>query len=208
MDLEAIDRTIRQAYRKNGREFSQEQGRTPLSDLIAKDALPEMSEMTEAMLCEFAAEHHIAIAEGLSREELVEAIRQALEINWEERTRGMVAMLDYFFADGPHPLLVVRRIFAIVKAVRPKLIFGMSLRQLAVLCDDGRGPFSDGRATQSARIKRLFEEPIAKAGMRGTKASFQKTEAATAKYAARAKGNQNRLGKDYLAEVEKQRKAV
>ena len=87
---------------------------------------------------------------------------------------------------------------AVVKAIRPKLTLNMSCAQLAVLCDDGKGRTSDGRATQSARIKRLYEEPIRKAGMRGCKAPFQKDQSAVAAYSHAQQGNQNRFGSDYL----------
>jgi hypothetical protein len=198
MNWDRIDATVRSAYRKNGREMAQANGKTPLSDLIAKDPVPALDEMTELMLCDYAATHHVPIGEDLSRAELIDRIKEALETNWEERVRGMIAMLDYIFEDGPHPLCVYRRTTAVVKAIRPRLTLDMSCAQLAVLCNDGQGRTSDGRATVSARIKRVFEEPISKAGMRGCKASFQKTESAGEAYSAAARGNQNRLGSDFL----------
>jgi hypothetical protein len=197
MDWEKIDSTLRQAYRKNGKEFNVHRGATPLTDLIAKDPLPDTGAMTAFALCEFAAEHHIAIAEGLSREEIIDAIHSALATNWEERARGMIAMLDYVYQDGPHPISVYRRLMAIVKAIRPSLALNMSCSQLAVLCDDGKGRTSDGRGTQSARIKRLYEEPIRKKGMLGCKAPFQKDDSSGDSYSRAQQGNQNRLGSDY-----------
>jgi hypothetical protein len=205
MNWDRVDATVRQAFRKNGKDYEQVRGRTPLSDLIAKDPVPDLDEMTEQILCEFAAEHHIAIPEGLDREQLIETIKTSLLTNWEERLRGMAAMLDYFFEDGPHPLAVIRRVYAVVKAIRSTLILKMSAAQIAVLCDDGKGRTCDGRATVVARIKRLFSEPIKKKGMRGFKASFQKTEDAGRSYSGSAKGNQNRRGRDFL-ELAPQRK--
>lgn len=198
MDWERIDSTVREAFRKNGKEVSVHRGSTPLSELIAKDPMPDVGAMTELQLCEYAADHHVAIAEGLSREEIIAAIQESLEANWEERTRGMTAMLDYIYVDGPHPLAVYRRLMAVVKAIRPKLTLNMSCAQLAVLCNDGNGRSSDGRATQSARIKRLYEDPIRKTGMRGCKATFQKDESAVAAYSLAQQGNQNRLGTEFL----------
>lgn len=198
MDWDRIDATVRTAYRKNGKEYDQAKGRTPLSDLIAKDPIPDLDGMTELMLCEFAAEHHIAIGENLGQDELIEVIKEALQKNWEERVRGMVRMLDYFYEDGPHPLVVIRRVMAVVKAIRPSLINDMSCAQIAVLCHDGKGRTSDGRATVSERIKRLFEEPIKKVKMRGFKATFQKTMTAGDAYSDAALGNRNRLGKAFL----------
>lgn len=198
MNWERVDATVRAAFRKNGHDMYRPNGRTPLSDLVAKDPLPDIDEMTEIMLCDFAAEHHIAIGEGLNREEMIEAIKEALAQNWEERVRGMVRMIDYFFEDGPHPLAVIRRVLAVAKAIRPEAIHNMSLAQIAVLSDDGKGRTCDGRATVSERIKRLFEEPIRKSGMRGFKTGFQKTDSANHNYSVAGQGNQNRLGKDFL----------
>jgi hypothetical protein len=125
-------------------------------------------------------------------------LKDASDKNWDERLKAIRGLLDYIFADGPHPLAVIRRIYGITKAVRPNCIIEMSLADLAVLCDDGRGRSSDGRATQSARIKRIFEQPIRKAGMRGFKANFQKNESAGESYSRAQTGNKNRLGSDYL----------
>lgn len=199
MDWPRVDATIRHAYARNGHEHEAITQRTPLGDLMAKDPTPDLDGMSELQLCDYAAVHNIALGEGLARLELIEAIKLALEINWEERVRGMIGMLDYFYADGPHPLAVYRRATAIVKAIRPKLVLNMSCEELAILCDDGKGRTGKGRATVSARIERIYNAPIRKKGMRGYKASFQKSDSAVHKYAAAQKGNQSRRGKDYLA---------
>jgi glutathionylspermidine synthase len=209
MDWERVNSTVRELYwKKNGKRVDAHHGRTPLSDLIAKDAVPTFDEMTEAQLCEFAADHHIAIDQGLDRFEIIESIKEALEKNWDERLKAIRGMLDHIFADGPHPLAVIRRVYALAKAVRPQCILEASCAQIAVLCDDGKGPRkTDGRATVSDRIKRLFEEPIKRRGMHGFKSNFQKTESANAAYASSAKNNQNRLGRDFL-ELKKRKAAT
>lgn len=201
MNWDRIDSTVRQAFRHNRKDLVVHRGPTPLSDLIAKDPVPDVAAMTEAQLCEYAADHHIAIAEGLTREELVEAILSAAEVNWEQRLQGMTGLLDYVFADGPHPLAVFRRWIAVVKAIRPDLCYNMSCAQLAILCDDGKGRSSDGRGTVSARIKRLYEQPIRRAGMRGCKAPFQKDQSASEAYHAAQLGNKNRHGSKFLMEL-------
>jgi hypothetical protein len=198
MDWEKIDSTVRELYRKNGKTIDAHCGRTPLSELISKDPAPVFDEMTVVQLCEFAADHHIAIGEGLERWELIETIKEALQTNWEERLRGMLKLLDYICADGPHPLDVYRRVVGIAKAIRPKCVLNASLRQLAVMCDDGKGRSSDGRATQSARIKRLFEKPVREAGMHGCKVGYQKDQSAVVSYSDAQQGNQNRLGSEFL----------
>jgi len=75
---------------------------------------------------------------------------------------------------------------AIVKALRSELIGGMSLEEIAVLCGD------KGKATVSARAKRLFNRRLAAMGMHGTFAHFQKSPAACESYRAAQMGNTNR----------------
>lgn len=103
-----------------------------------------------------------------------------------ERQEVFRALLGYFFADGVHPLDVVRRVYAVAKAVAPDLIGDMSLEDLAVLCGDG------GRATVSARIKRVYNRYIEESGGRGVQAHFQKSATTVRRYAEAQKGNRNR----------------
>lgn len=74
----------------------------------------------------------------------------------------------------------------IMKALRPELIGQMSLEEIAVLCGD------KGKATVSARAKRIFSRRLASAGMQGTHAHFQKSPEAVEKYRAAQMGNTNR----------------
>ena len=104
------------------------------------------------------------------------------------RCEAYVWLLDFFFADGPNPLEVVRRVLATVKAIKPELLGDMSCADLAVLCDDS------GRATVSARVKRVYTRFLAGHGARVTKARFQKSEAAVERYREAQKGNKNRRG--------------
>jgi len=124
------------------------------------------------------AKEEAAMAEGGLNEEEI----------YRVRCEAYVWLLDFFFADGPNPLEVVRRVLAMVKAIKPELLGGMSLEDLAVLCDD------KGRATVSARVKRIYTRFLEGHGAKVTKARFQKSEAAVAKYRAAQKGNQNRRG--------------
>ena len=96
------------------------------------------------------------------------------------------ALMGYFFADGCHPLDVQRRVYAVAKAVDPGLIMDMSLEDLAALCLDG------GRATTSARIKRIYNKFIEKNGGGKVNAHFQKSPETVKKYAKAQQGNHNR----------------
>lgn len=95
-------------------------------------------------------------------------------------------LLNYFFADGINPLDVIRRVYAVAKAVAPDLIADMSLEDLAVLCADG------GRATPSARIKRVYNRYIEERGGGVRHAHFQKSPTTVKKYAKAQAGNNNR----------------
>jgi fructose-specific component phosphotransferase system IIB-like protein len=208
MNLELIDSTLRRAYSKNGREMLQvRNARTPLSELIAKDSLPDLDEMTEHQLCEFAAEHHIAIDQGLTRLELIDVIKQSAQANWHERVKTLNTLLDFIFQDGPHPSDVVKRLYALAKRARPQCVANMSLADLAILCgEEAKGDRkTNGRATQSARLKRLFEKPIKDAKMKGFKAPYQKGASASPAYSESAKGNQNRRGSAFLREQQRVR---
>jgi len=78
---------------------------------------------------------------------------------------------------------------AIVKALRSELIGGISLEEISVLCGD------KGKATVSARAKRLFNRRLEAMGMRGTYAHYQKSPAAVEAYRAAQMGNTNRKNK-------------
>jgi hypothetical protein len=104
------------------------------------------------------------------------------------RCEAYVWLLDFFFADGPNPLCVIRRVLSLVKAIKPELIGDMSCEDVAVLCDD------TGRATVSARIKRIYTRFLEGHGAKVTKARFQKSDDAVRRYRAAQKGNRNRKG--------------
>ena len=109
------------------------------------------------------------------------------EFEMEVRITTFGKLLDFLFQHGPHPLELLRMLYAIVKVLRPHLIADMSLEDLAVLCGDG------GKATVSARIERIYNAPrdMRKAGHGELRASFQKT----GNYSEPQKGNTNRRRK-------------
>lgn len=124
---------------------------------------------------------HSPLDELIRREE-----GDAGEERMVQRQEIFRGLLGYFFADGPEPLDVLRRVYAVVKAVAPDHIGDMSLEDLAVLCGDG------GRATTSARIKRIYNRYIEEAGGRSVSAPFQKSAETVGKYQAAQRGNHNR----------------
>jgi hypothetical protein len=106
------------------------------------------------------------------------------ELREEERVATFRRMLEFIFQSGPEPLRVLRNIFALTKAVRPELLGDMSLDDIAIICADG------GKATVSARIERIYNATLEKAGVTAPRAAFQKR---SSKYSAAQAGNKNRV---------------
>lgn len=105
-----------------------------------------------------------------------------------ERRETLQALNRFFVADGPSPGAVVRRVFAVLRAVNPELIAHMTVRELALM-------FDETPAAQSWRIKKIFSDYLRERGVKGFKAPFQKSEAARAAYSRAQQGNRNRSGR-------------
>ena len=101
------------------------------------------------------------------------------------RQEARSQMLEYFFGDGPHPGQVVRRVFAMAKAIRPHLVLNMSLEELGLM-------LGETRAAGSWRIKQLINRPLAGTRCAGVVLPWQKSQSAVASYARAARGNHNR----------------
>jgi hypothetical protein len=113
----------------------------------------------------------------------------AAQVGELERSAVLNRLLDYLAADGPHPGCVLRRYFAVVKALqREDLLCGMTLQELGLM-------FGETKAAQSWRVKKIFSGYLRGAGAKGFKARFQKSETARAAYARAQLGNTNRRGK-------------
>jgi hypothetical protein len=131
---------------------------------------------------------HTPLDALLAKEDAAAGSAMTEEEVYRVRCEAYVWLLDFFFADGPNPLNVIRRVLALVKAIKPELIGDMSCEDVAVLCDD------EGRATVSARIKRIYTRFLEGHGATVTKARFQKSDDAVRRYRAAQKGNRNRRG--------------
>jgi hypothetical protein len=120
------------------------------------------------------------------------------EEEWKIRTEAMIQMLEMILQGGPQPLEIIRMVLGLAKALRPDLIGHLSLEDIALLgadalqWDQAQGKWVAGRATVSARIKRIYNGTLAKAGARAVKAPFQKSEAAVESFREAQKGNRNR----------------
>jgi len=118
--------------------------------------------------------------------------RDALEELEEMRESAAAVELDcyrrlmgFFFADGPHPAKVVRRVYACAKAFNPELCAHMTCQELATL-------LGETRAAVSWRIKAVVNHFCEARGVKALRASFQRSDESCAKYAAAARGNKSR----------------
>lgn len=127
-------------------------------------------------------EHRNPLSELLAKED--GPVMEEAEI----RTEAFRALMDFLFADGPHPGVVVRRVYALAKAICPARLAYMSLADLGLM-------LGETRAAQSWRVKKIFSYKLQAAGAKATHAAFQKRAGAVAKYAAAQKGNTNRKGR-------------
>ena len=98
----------------------------------------------------------------------------------------LAALARFMVADGPDWRRITAVAYALAKALRPALIAGMSLHDLALLCGD------KGRATPQKRIKRIFCERVEAAGHDGIHVHFQKSATVAEKYRVAQLGNHNR----------------
>lgn len=122
--------------------------------------------------------------DALIATESADVSREEMQIKLE----AFHELLAYFFQRGPHPAHVMQLVYAVAKALRPDLIAHMTVRDLAKM-------FADTPAAWSWRIEQCVSKLIAKAGMRGVRLPFQKTDSARASYRAAQQGNTNRAVK-------------
>ena len=112
----------------------------------------------------------------LERERDLEFVRETLS-----------ALASLLASEGLARRHLVAVAYCLAKALRPVLIAGMSLHDIAILSGD-----EGGRATPCDRGKRLYSRRLAAAGFRSCQTHYQKSTAATAAYSEAQIGNSNR----------------
>ena len=142
-------------------------------------------------------EHTLAVAHqrlrahqhfrAVSLQQLRAARKGESQEDFQARKTCEIAVLRFFFYDGPSPEQTVLRVFVMAKANYSSLIFDMTVRQLGAM-------FGVKGATWCERIKQKYNRFLADRGAAGVKARFQKSDTACAHYAEAQRGNQNRLG--------------
>lgn len=128
----------------------------------------------------------LLLAEDMER--LEAASRSIAEEYGDDFSRTYAAwfgrLLAFFFAEGPHPGVVLRRLYMVARRYGPDLIWGMNGTDLGMM-------FGESRAAQSYRINLLFDG-LKAAGVRGNRGAGCKREEARETYAECATGNHNR----------------
>lgn len=103
------------------------------------------------------------------------------------KQEGVAAFLEFVFAEGPHPGVVMRRFYAYVKKFQPKLVWDAGYRELGML-------LGESHAAMEWRISVIIDGYSEAKGLRGVKAPWQRTQEACTAYSEAQKGNDNRTG--------------
>lgn len=97
------------------------------------------------------------------------------------------AFLRFLWADGPHVVSALKRLYAATRRISPEFLCHMTLDQVAVLLNETK------QATQS-REERVIEKFLEGLGFKGTRGPRSKSDEARAKYSEQRKGTKSRLG--------------
>lgn len=108
--------------------------------------------------------------------------------SWKKfRVIVVAQMMNFLWADGPHPMKALKRLFAITRRISPQHLCSMTLDQVAILLNETK------QATQT-REERVVEDLLKGLGFKSTKAPRGKSAEARANYSHQRKGSQSRLG--------------
>lgn len=158
--------------------------RTPATELEAKEVRLGLREPEQMPL--FDGEP----AETSVFEEMGDQVRRMREESEEAALiflESTAWLLDFFFADGPHPAKVMRRVYAWTKKFRPANIWDAGFRDLGNL-------LGESHAAMGWRIGKLIDDYAAGKGVMGHKMPWQRGQDACDGYSDAQKGNVNRLG--------------
>lgn len=152
---------------------------TPLEALCAAEDQAKAEALADA-LC--------MAQRALDLDQMPDALAERIkDLVFEQFASYERQLIDFFFADGPHPLLVIRRLVAYAKTKRASLVWDMGVRQLGRLLGESHG-------SMALRCKMLF---------RGIKVGWHKGADAVEEFRAAATGNANRRGGEkYLSRLE------
>ena len=102
----------------------------------------------------------------------------------EWKLEAQAGLAEFLFAEGPHPGVVMRRLYAWMKKFRPQAIWDAGFRELGMLLGESHGALE-------WRIGKIIDEYAAAKGLRGVKAPWQRTEEACTAYSEAQQVAQN-----------------
>jgi hypothetical protein len=118
------------------------------------------------------------------------------EVRIQARNEAYGKIIQYIFCEGPHPGVVLRRLYAITQALKPGLIAHMTQTDLAKM-------FAETKAAQSWRMGQIFSGYLKASGQKGYRAPGQRGETARANCAEAQRGNTNRRKKPPAAKQQR-----
>lgn len=108
--------------------------------------------------------------------------------DWKKfRVIVVAELMNFLWADGPHPIKALKRLFAITRRISPHHLCSMTLDQVAILLNETK------QATQT-REERVVEDLLKGLGFKATKAPRGKSAEARETYSKLRKGSKSRLG--------------
>lgn len=126
--------------------------------------------------------------ESITTDTPLDWLIRAEEGDQDIHDEALTKVLLYFYADGPHPGCVLRRVFAVAKAIRPDLLLNMTDAEIGQM-------FDETRAAQSWRRDKIFSNYQKERGVKGFKSPSQKSEGSRDAFSDAQRGNTNRRGK-------------
>lgn len=109
------------------------------------------------------------------------------EIDFKSVREMLVELVKLVASQGSDWRRITAAAYCIAKALRPALIAGMSLEDIATLSGD-----KGGRATPQNRTKRIFNDRVEAAGFKAVHVHYQKSASVIEKYREAQMGNTNR----------------
>jgi len=158
--------------------------RTPFDIAAEKDDAADRARLAGGTMPMFEQDRPTAFEELNERAE--EAERESAEAAqmWLE---AQAWLLDFLFADGPHPGVVMRRLYIWVKKYRPDLIWDAGYRQIGDL-------FGESGAVVEWRLSQIVDGYSRARGIRNVQMPWQRTADACQSYSEVQEGNANRVG--------------
>lgn len=108
------------------------------------------------------------------------------EYDYAQRRAAIRALFRYLKAEGPHPLKIMKRLWAVGRGMHDEYFASLTMTEAGLM-------FGESKAAHSWRM-RVLSGMIELKGMHGIRLPGQKTPASRAVYSAAQQGNSNRTG--------------